>query len=105
MFFFGHKWGDLPMIFMSDEVTSDIIRKSHHKWPKIIIHSNSCIILYIRDVLAFCYEINQMKYMEMEAKTSKYYPLRCNFDLSPKPLLPWFKNHAPMGKICHWLIL
>ena len=48
------------MIFMSDEVTSDIIRKSHHKWPKIIIHSNSCIILYIRDVWAFCYEMNQM---------------------------------------------
>ena len=29
---FGHEWGDLPMIFMSDEVK--IIGKSLHEWPK-----------------------------------------------------------------------
>ena len=29
---FGHEWGDLPVIFTSDEVK--IIGKLHHKRPK-----------------------------------------------------------------------
>ena len=45
---FGHEWGDLPMIFMSDEVTSE------NHWQitsrvtkKIVIHGNECIILFL----------------------------------------------------------
>ena len=29
-----------------------IIRKSPHLWPKIVIHGNSCIILYISRAIA-----------------------------------------------------
>ena len=36
--FFGHSWGDLPMIFTRDFVT----RENH-------CHGNSCIILYIKN--------------------------------------------------------
>ena len=32
--FLGHEWGDLPIIF----ITSD---------PKIVIHANECIILFL----------------------------------------------------------
>ena len=46
--FFGHEWGDLPMIFTSDEVTSE----NHWQitsWvtKKIVIHGNECIILFL----------------------------------------------------------
>ena len=44
----GHSWCDLPMIFTRDFVTRE------NNWqnrltrdPKIVIHGNSCIILYI----------------------------------------------------------
>ena len=44
----GHECGDLPMIFTSDEVTSE------NQWqnrftsdPKIVIHGNECIILFL----------------------------------------------------------
>ena len=30
-FSFGHEWGDSPMIFTSDNVTSEIIGKSHRE--------------------------------------------------------------------------
>ena len=45
---FGHSWGDLPMIFTHDFVT----RENHWQitslvTKKIVIHGNSCIILYI----------------------------------------------------------
>ena len=46
--FFDHEWGDLPMIFTSDEVTSE------NHWQitsrvtkKIVIHGNECIILFL----------------------------------------------------------
>ena len=32
--FLGHVWGDLAMIFTSNEVTSESHWKSHHAWPK-----------------------------------------------------------------------
>ena len=38
---FCYSWGDLPMIFTSDEVG-----KSPPEWPKIVIHGNECIILF-----------------------------------------------------------
>ena len=38
---FCYSWGDLPMIFTSDEVY-----KSPHEWPKIVIHGKQCIILF-----------------------------------------------------------
>ena len=34
---FGHEWGDLPIIFTSDGVTSEIIGKSNYEWTKIVI--------------------------------------------------------------------
>ena len=41
-------WGDLPMIFTRDEVTSENHWQKHLKSDqKIVIHRNSCIILYI----------------------------------------------------------
>ena len=64
----GHSWGDLPMIFTSDEVTSEnhwqitsrvtkncyshsslvkIIGKWSHSWPKIFIHGKEYIILFL----------------------------------------------------------
>ena len=43
--FFGYEWGDLPMIFTSDDITSE------NHWQitslvtkKIVIHGNECII-------------------------------------------------------------
>ena len=36
---FGHLWGNLPTIFTSDKMTSFE--------TKIVIHGNSCIILYV----------------------------------------------------------
>ena len=61
---FGHSWGDLPMIFTSDEVTSenrwfanDFHEWQSHHWKslannltidqKILIHGNECIILFL----------------------------------------------------------
>ena len=45
--FFGHSWCDLPMISTRDFVTRENHWQLPHSWPKIIIHGNSCIILYI----------------------------------------------------------
>ena len=42
--FLGHEWGDLPMIFTSDEVTSENYRQiASRVTPKIVIHGNECI--------------------------------------------------------------
>ena len=47
--FFGHEWGDLPMIFTSDEVTSENKSLANHLTSdqKIVIHGNECIILFL----------------------------------------------------------
>ena len=44
--FLGYEWGDLPIIFTSDEVTNE------NHWqitsdPKTVIHGNECIILFL----------------------------------------------------------
>ena len=45
---FCHSWGDSAMIFTRVFVTREIIAESPHSWQKkIVIHGNSCIILYI----------------------------------------------------------
>ena len=44
---FGHELGDLPMIFTRDFVTRENHGKSPHEWPKIVIYSNECIILFL----------------------------------------------------------
>ena len=49
---FGHSWSDLPMTF-----TRDFVTREHHcqiislVTKKIVIHGNSCIILYFTDFL------------------------------------------------------
>ena len=44
--FVGHEWGDLPIVFSSDEVTGKNIGKWHHERQKIIILGNECIDLF-----------------------------------------------------------
>ena len=44
---FGHEWGDLPMIFTSDEVTSENQWQITSRVTKIAIHGNECIILFL----------------------------------------------------------
>ena len=45
---FGHEWGDLPMIFTSDEVTSENHwQMTSRVTKKIVIHGNKCIILFL----------------------------------------------------------
>ena len=44
---FGHEWGDLPMIFKSDEVTSENHWQIASWVTKIIIHSDECIIIFL----------------------------------------------------------
>ena len=47
--FFGHEWGDLRMIFTSDERVK-IIGKSPYSWPKNL-YSRELIILYIMHII------------------------------------------------------
>ena len=46
---FAHEWDDLPMILSRVK----IIGKSHHEWPKIVIHGNECIILFLTRYFMF----------------------------------------------------
>ena len=46
--FFGHEWGDLAMIFTSDEVTSEkSLVNDLTSGQNIVIHGNECIILFL----------------------------------------------------------
>ena len=46
--FFGHEWGDLAIIFTSDEVTSEKSLANHLTSDQnIVIHGNECIILFL----------------------------------------------------------
>ena len=45
---FGHKWGDLPMIVTSDEVTSENNWQTTSRvTKKIVIHGNEYIISFL----------------------------------------------------------
>ena len=44
----GHEWGDLPM---------EIIAKSHHERPEIVIHGNEGIIDFLHAILCHEYTI------------------------------------------------
>ena len=51
MTFWGHMWGDLPMIFTSDEVTREkSLANRITSDPKIIIHGNNVSFYFLHAI-------------------------------------------------------
>ena len=48
--FFGHEWGDLPIVFTSDEITTEIHWKKH-EWPKIVTYGTNVLFYFVHAIL------------------------------------------------------